>query len=100
MGWVSGVWKATSGTVHMNGVEFALQSNGNGVTELVWARPSHRATWLTFLTASYVYMTATAVAVLCPGGSPTVAEFHDVGRAIVEATDLRQAIDGVFDTEP
>jgi hypothetical protein len=100
MEWVSGVWNATSGTVHMYGVEFALQSNGNGVTELVWARPSHRATWLTFLAASYAYMTTTAVELLCPGGSPAVAEFHRAGRVIIQAADLRRAIDGAFDIQP
>ena len=49
MEWVDGVWRSTSAATHMYGVEFALADRGDGTTELVWALPAHRASWLMWL---------------------------------------------------
>ena len=51
MDWVDSVWRSTSATTHMYGVEFALTDRGDGTTDLVWALPAHRASWLMWLTA-------------------------------------------------
>jgi hypothetical protein len=96
MEWVSAVWRTSSGAVHMVGVEFALRSDGQGTTELVWALPSQRATWLIFLAASYSHLTTTAVEILQPGARERAA-VHEVFRKIAEDPQLRLASAGSYD---
>ena len=91
MAWVDGVWRATSGTTHMYGVEFVLTDRGDGTTELVWALPAHRASWLMWLAASYSYLTTTAATILRPG-DPEIAEFHDAIGAFLKDPDLQAAV--------
>lgn len=98
MDWIPGVWRSSSATTHMYGVDFALLSRGDGTTDLVWALPSHRVTWLIFLVASYGYLTTTAAEVLRPKDLAT-ARFHHAVRSLAEDSELRRALTGEYDSE-
>ena len=95
MEWIPGVWRATSAAVHMYGVDFVLRSRG-GETELVWALPSQRATWLAFLVAAYGYVTATAGAILSRGDS-RIIQFHDSTRTFIEDDELNRILRREYD---
>src|SRR5260370_32152570 len=76
----------------MYGSDFLFEYRGDGTSDLVWAQPRFRATWLSFLGASYSYLTTTAAGVFDPSGSamPGVAQFHESMRSIIENTALRR----------
>lgn len=99
MEWVDGAFQSSSAVTHMYGVEYALTSLGNGVSELVWALASHRAMWLRLLTSAYGYVTTTAAEIVRPGVHATI-EFNEVVRAIAESPALREASEGAFDEVP
>jgi hypothetical protein len=98
-GWIIPLWRSTSATVHMYGSDFLFEDRGDGSSDLVWAQPRFRATWLSFLGASYSYLTATAAGVLDPSASamPKIVQFHESMRSITGDAALRKAIAGVFD---
>jgi hypothetical protein len=98
MEWIDAVWQTTSATTHMYGVEFALMSRGDGTSEVVWALPSSRATWLMFLAAAYGYVTTTAAEILRPG-APATVEFHEAVRSLAENRELRKALAGDYDKD-
>lgn len=75
----------------MYGVEFALTDRADGTTEVVWALPAHRASWLMWLAASYSYLTTTAATVLRPGAAQ-IADFHNATDAFLNDPDLRAAV--------
>lgn len=91
MEWIDGVWRSTSAATHMYGVEFALTDRADGTTELVWAPPAHRASWLMWLAASYSYLTTTAAIILRPD-TPEIADFHNAIGAFLNDPDLRAAV--------
>ncbi|HVB43082.1 MAG TPA: hypothetical protein VNF47_10310 [Streptosporangiaceae bacterium] len=91
MDWVDGVWRSTSAATHMYGVEFALTDRSDGTTELVWALPAHRASWLMWLAASYSYLTVAAATILQPGVAE-IADFHNTIGAFLNDPDLRAAV--------
>jgi hypothetical protein len=98
-GWVIPLWRSTSATVHMYGSDFFFESHGDGNSELVWAQPRYRATWLSFLGASYSYLTVTAASLLKPNraAGQEIAQFHERMRRIIEDTAVKKAISGAFD---
>lgn len=97
--WMIPLWRSTSATVHMYGFDFLFESRGDGTSDLVWAQPRFRATWLSFLGSSYSYLTATAAGVLDPGAKvmPRVREFHESMRSVVESPTVKKAFAGAFD---
>lgn len=97
--WIIPLWRSTSATVHMYGSDFFFEDRGTGTSDLVWAQPRFRATWLSFLGASYSYLTTTATGVLDSSERPLVqvAQFHEKMRSIVEDDALKRAILGAFD---
>jgi hypothetical protein len=99
--WMIPLWRSTSATVHMYGSDFLFEDRGDGSSDLVWAQPRFRATWLSFLGASYAYLTATAAGVvdLSPsaGARVRVARFHEGVRSIAESDAVRKAVTGAFD---
>lgn len=96
MEWVLGVWRATSATVHMYAVDFMLRDCGDGSSELVWALPRYRATWLSFVAAVYGYATLAAATIL-RAQDPAIKQFDEGVRRLVEGQDLRRAVDGQYD---
>ena len=98
-GWMIPLWRSTSATVHMYGSDFLFEDCGDGTSDLVWAQPRFRATWLSFLGASYSYLTTTTAGVLDRSASamPRVAQFHESMRSIVENAALTKAIGGALD---
>lgn len=97
--WMIPLWRSTSATVHMYGYDFLFESRGDGTSDLVWAQPRFRATWLSFLGSSYSYLTATAAGILDPHGNamPRVREFHESIRSVVESPAVKKASGGAFD---
>ena len=97
--WMIPLWRSTSATVHMYGADFLFEDRGDGSSDLVWAQPRFRATWLSFLGASYAYLTTTATGVQDPSAAvkARVAQFHESMRSIVENDAVRKAIAGAFD---
>lgn len=97
--WMIPLWRSTSATVHMYGFDFLFEDRGDGASDLVWAQPRFRATWLSFLGSSYSYLTATAAGVLYPQANvmPRVREFHESMRSVVESAMLKKAFVGTFD---
>jgi len=97
--WMIPLWRSTSATVHMYGSDFLFEDRGDGSSDLVWAQPRFRATWLSFLGASYAYLTTTAAGVLDPsaGAGARVARFHERMRRFAENDAVRTAVAGAFD---
>jgi hypothetical protein len=93
MEWIPEVWKATSATVHMYGVDYAFDSRGDGTSDLVWALPHHRATWLRFLAATYAYLTVTTATILCPDAA-AIQEFHNAMGVLVANPELHRWASG------
>ncbi len=90
MEWVPGAWRATSVTVHMYGVDFALLDRGDGSSDLVWALPRYQATWLSLAASSYAYLTLTAARTL---GAANATQFGEEVRLLVEGQELRRVLD-------
>jgi len=100
MDWITGVWRSTSATVHMYGADFAFDSQGDSHSELVWALPRFRATWLAFLVAAYSYLTTTSVAVLVAGHIPDEAHrFHEEMRTLIEDEAIKRMLSGYYDKD-
>jgi len=95
MGWIPGVWSASSAATHAYGVDFTLHSR-DGTTELVWALASQRATWLAFAVASFDYLTVTA-ANLLGEGEPRINIFQQAARGLLEDEMLGRVARREFD---
>lgn len=97
--WMLPLWRSTSATVHMYGSDFLFEDRGDGTSDLVWAQPRLRATSLSFLGASYSYLTTTAAGVLDTStiAKPRIAEFHESMRSVVENPVVQTAVAGGFD---
>lgn len=97
--WMIPLWRSTSAVVHMYGSDFLFEDRSDGSSDLVWAQPRFRATWLSFLGASYAYLTTATAGVLDPsaGARERVARFHERMRSIVENDAVRKAVAGAFD---
>ena len=100
MDWITAVWRATSATVHMYGADFAFDSRIDGRSDLVWALPRFRATWLGFLVAAYSHLTTTSISILAPGEVPVdVRRFHDEARTLIEDEAMQRMLRGYYDKE-
>lgn len=95
MEWIPGVWSASSASTHGYGVDFLLHNRGDE-TSLVWARPSQRATWFTFLVATYDYITVTGATILARGDERIVA-FQTTAGALLKDDHLAPITRGEFD---
>jgi hypothetical protein len=82
----------------MYGVDFAFRDRGDGTSDVVWALPRHRATWLSFLAATYSYLTVAAASIIDPH-EPGITQLHDAMRGLVEDPELRRACNGDYDQE-
>jgi hypothetical protein len=98
MDWITAVWRATSATDHMYGVDFALEDRGDGTSELVWALPRYRAAWLTWLADAYGYLTKTAASILQPT-NPAGDRFREDMHVLAADPVLRRSIEGEYDSE-
>lgn len=100
MGWITGVWRSTSAAVHMYGADFAFDSRGDGHSDLVWALPRFRATWLGFLVAAYSYLTTTSIGILASGQVPVDAHrFHDEVRTLIDDEAMKRMLSGYYDED-
>ena len=96
MEWIPGAWSASSASTHAFGVDFLLDSR-RGETQLVWALPSQRASWLVLLVATFDYLTITAATILAKG-DVRIAVFHNTARGLLEDDALRSIAQREADT--
>lgn len=87
--WLRGLYRSTSATAHMFGVNFLLQSQGDA-TAVVWATPAQRCSWLAEATACFDYLSRTAVGLM---GGEDIEEmrvaFNQGAHAIVDDPVMR-----------
>jgi hypothetical protein len=95
MEWIPGVWSSSSAATHAYGVDFLLHVR-NGVTELLWAVPSQRSSWLAFATATYSYLTVTASNILREG-DPRINIFQGEIAVFLKSDDMRRIAEKEFD---
>jgi hypothetical protein len=87
--WLRGLYRSTSATAHMFGVNFLLQSQGN-TTAVVWAIPAQRSSWLVWVTVCFEHLSRTAVELM---GGAEIEEmkiaFNHGAHAIVDDPTVR-----------
>jgi hypothetical protein len=95
MEWIPGVWSASSASTHAFGVDFLLHSRDDE-TRLVWALSTQRASWFSFLVATYDYLTVTGATILAKGDQ-RIAAFQATAGALLKDEYLARVAHGDFD---
>jgi hypothetical protein len=98
--WLRALYRTTSGTTHMLGVDFLLQDAG-GTTLVVWATPALRSSWLAWTTVCFEQLSRVAVGLM---GGTDVKEmqltFNQGAHAIIDDLVVRARLGNAHQVTP
>lgn len=84
--WLIPAYRAGSGAVPMYASDFLLHSDGAGTSQIVWARPSRRAGWFTFLCGAYGNVTEATLPLLdARRGGALALTLHENMRRLISS---------------